>query len=712
VTLLKLSAAVLLIGGISATHVRAQTEPPLPTPTPESREALRLPMDAIHAALNEGGHPEWTLGMPIEDVRRFGKDAYVLRETLGMFQNIDVGVQASGRYTDRMLEAGPSLARIAEIGFSLTDVSAARLFSAPKMGWGVSWVDDADSAVMVIEKSLGTALLNEADRAGVEQLEPPIQRLLAQLVIAAVDSEKWILPAGERERLASAGGLPLDAGSMESWRSLLIAPWRDEANNGMATESSRSLRVLESFDRSYMAYGSMAALARIDAAVSEFRAWVQAGNAETLAKMQVAPMDIRTPRGVIRVRGVRDDVVDEPTWIGIDLGGNDTYTGSVGSTLTPGSVSVFVDVSGDDHFGTADGTHSVGCGTLGVGVLIDLGGNDEYACKTSGIGCALYGVGMVLDVGGDDRYSGGLWVQGAAHVGVGAVIDVVGNDVYECNEQSQAMGSTLGAGLLIDHAGNDRYVARDIGNISAMYLGQSVAMSQGCGYGRRADIGDGHSLAGGFGVLVDGAGDDSYHAQVWSQGCGYWWGVGILEDRGGNDQYRNGKYSAGAAAHYAVGVHVDLAGDDFYNAGPVRNETSVNQYQGHARDGSIGLFVDGAGNDTYLFRNHCAGSGDLTSIGVFFDRTGDDTYEYLPSAANNADGWNNTLPMGSTTRSGPLRSFRDLMPNFGVFVDGGGRDSYPAGGPWGQSRRWSAARSPRDLGIGIDVSRDGEKEAE
>ena len=168
-------------------------------------------------------------------------------------------------------------------------------------------------------------------------------------------------------------------------------------------------------------------------------------------------------------------------------------------------------------------------------------------------------------------------------MGVGALIDLEGDDEYDCVEQAQGLGGTLGAGLLIDVKGNDTYVARDDGNVSALYLGQSVAMAQGCGYGRRADIGDGYSLAGGVGILLDGAGDDRYHAQVWSQGCAYWWALGILEDRGGNDTYRNGKYSAGAAAHFAIGVCVDLAGERPHNATNSRRRTSSRATRATAR---------------------------------------------------------------------------------------------------------------------------------
>jgi hypothetical protein len=206
-------------------------------------------------------------------------------------------------------------------------------------------------------------------------------------------------------------------------------------------------------------------------------------------------------------------------------------------------------------------------------------------------------------------------------------------------------------------------------------------------------------------VLVDGAGDDRYHAQCWSQGCGYWWAVGILEDRAGNDTYENGKYSLGAGAHFAIGCQVDLAGDDAYNQGVT---TAKNQFQGHARDGSIGVSIDGDGNDRYQFRSHCAGSGDLNSVALFWDRRGDDLYEVVLGEGAAAEGWAGTPPMGSATPSEVRRSFRDDLPTIGVFLDTGGADTYrwtdsPPRQEAKDGGRWTHRPTPMSAGVGLDL---------
>jgi len=458
----------------------------------------------------------------------------------------------------------------------------------------------------------------------------------------------------------------------------MASPWAEERQGQLASTKPEIFQALASVDRRYLAFGSVLLLAHVKRAIEK-------------GTPPSGPGVVETPLGRIVVHGPGDDDVEIRDLLSIDLGGNDRYRATRPNCIV-------IDLGGDDLYEGGDGT--LACGRFGVGALFDLGGNDRYTAERSGLGCGWFGTGILVDAGGDDRYEvKSAWGQGAAHAGVGLLVDAKGNDEYVCAEQSQGLGSTLGCGILLDVEGNDRYVARDDGNVSELYLGQSVAMAQGCGYGRRADLGDGHSLAGGVGVLVDGAGNDSYSAMCWAQGCGYWWALGILEDLGGDDVYRNGKYSLGAAAHFAIGSAVDLSGDDRYNVG---NATAVNQYHGHARDGSIGVAIDGAGNDRYLFRSHCGGSADLGSLALFWDREGDDLYEARLDAPSGDPNWSDTPPMGSATLYAPFHGFRDDLDAIGIFLDTGGRDSYPDGGEPREGAVWIRRRGIRSLGYGLD----------
>ena len=113
-------------------------------------------------------------------------------------------------------------------------------------------------------------------------------------------------------------------------------------------------------------------------------------------------------------------------------------------------------------------------------------------------------------------------------------------------------------------------------------------MSQGFGFGRRGDYLDGHSWAGGVGMLVDGAGDDTYTCGIFGQGGGYWYGVGILADKGGDDSY----------------------------LGPV-------VLPGRRRRTSRWASCRTGGNDTYIGKmNMCGGAGHDFSLGWLEDRGG------------------------------------------------------------------------------------------
>jgi hypothetical protein len=654
-----------------------------------SREALTIP-DAVWArVLADAGREGRALGYTADEMRAFGKDAHLLRNVQALFADARKIPRETGRITTQLLENAAKLPEVIARGYALTDVSAGRMYAVPKepAWWLKDELGDAKDADAIL-KEVATKIDGDLDAVA------PAVRAFA--------AEVWVGAATAVRRLPDAWpacGDPL--------QHCLMAPYEDELDGQTATFLDAGLEALATFDRAALAYASMILATHVDAALGTLRA--------ALAEGRVTPhaptVRITTRLGSLLLRGADPDEAPTPfPLLVVDVAGDDVCPTAAHTHKQLGTLAVHVDLAGNDTYGSGSTDATVACGLCGVALLIDLAGDDTYASRESGLGCGVFGTGVLLDVAGDDSYrSTAAWGQGSAHAGVGALIDLAGNDDYECAQQSQGLGGPLGAGLLIDVAGNDSYVARDDGNVSALYLGQSVAMSQGCGYGRRADIGDGRSVAGGVGVLVDGAGDDRYHAQVWAQGCGYWWGLGILEDRGGDDAYQNGKYSAGAAAHFAIGVCIDLSGDDLHNA---YNTTAKNQFQGHARDGSIGVFVDGDGDDAYDVCHNCAGSGDLNSIGLFWDRRGNDRYTFHPTDLTEApNGWNDTGAFGTSTRYKPFQSFRDDLPTWGVFLDTGGDDTYvnerPPKGfeatPAADGATWKPHRGPLFFGLGYDL---------
>jgi hypothetical protein len=404
---------------------------------------------------------------------------------------------------------------------------------------------------------------------------------------------------------------------------------------------------------------------------------------------------IETPAGPIVLSSTRSDRHEgsSPLLL-IDAGGDDVYaTGGSASFDRP--VSVLIDLAGNDVYAAADTLQpSFGAGLLGTGILIDAAGDDAYRCGHIGLGAGLYGTGVLLDLAGDDAYEGITGTQGAGIFGVGILADAAGDDRYHAFQQAQGFGYVKGSGLLVDRDGNDVYIADDtkIRFPSAQSKEHNSSLAQGFGFGKRSDYLDGHSLAGGFGMLADGGGDDEYRCGVFGQGGGYWYGVGILADGGGRDRYDGIWYVQGAAAHFAVGILWEGAGDDRYRA-------TMNMAQGAGHDFSLGLLYEASGDDQYDAPNLSLGGGNANGIGIFWDVAGDDAYRVeAPTTLGRAN-------IGS--RGG----LRDRMESLGLFVDTGGRDAYPtAKGFTGNGRSWTQTGTdeahPLDTerGAGIDTT--------
>ncbi len=684
--------------------------------SPELWEAIRR---QVGAGAGAGGE---RVGYSAATMARYGRSTHLLPGVLSLFADVRTVSRETGRWSDQLLA---DARKCAAFGYGWEEGGIGEMVRRCYGLLGVSTGRRTMGAIDSTWTGDHPPFPIPTEREAQWQAVPRgVRDLIVRLYEGARVAGPWVRQALGPAELT--GTLTVD-----SLYDLAMAHRDDEAFGQMATLRGEYLDLFSHLDLGYLGYATILWARYLESALADYAA---PGTTTTSSSGERATtFRLTTELGEILIGGPGDDDHQQPAFLVVDIGGNDTYgPGFAASNSLASPVACLVDLAGDDEYRAGDsnedeanedesnedrpyandpGAHdqptarrpatvsSFGAGIFGIGALIDLAGNDSYAVHESGLGRGCFGSGLLFDFAGDDTYHGGRrWTQGAAHGGIGVLCDLAGEDRYSCAQQSQGLGATLGAGLLLDLAGDDRYIARDDGNISELYLGQSVAMSQGCGYGRRADLGDGHSLAGGFGLLIDGAGNDDYHAQVWSQGCGYWWGVGVLEDRAGNDTYRNGKYSSGAAAHFAIGVHVDLAGNDRYNQG---NDTAKNQFQGHARDGSIGIFIDGDGDDRYDLRSHCAGSGDLGSVGLFWDRRGDDHYRYDPADLGDS-GWSRTPPLGSTTEYPPFRSFRDEVPVYGIFLDTGGRDEYETGIVGHNDDRWSMQRYPGAWGLGMD----------
>ncbi|MEM1164680.1 MAG: hypothetical protein AAGI30_00140 [Planctomycetota bacterium] len=406
---------------------------------------------------------------------------------------------------------------------------------------------------------------------------------------------------------------------------------------------------------------------------------------------------IETDLGWIRLSGAGSQTYGASAEEGhdllvIDTGGDDVYVRAASTPSYAHGIAVTIDLVGNDTYQSPDYNAwdeyskrvdgrsdefeyhmpedhepSFAAGVCGYGVLLDLAGDDRYASTFVGQGAAIMGFAMLYDSSGNDTYTGDTMLQGAARFGAAALVDREGDDTYLCFLRSQGYAGTLGSGLILDTAGDDRYhavnfLSKDEFGYTVKYAWfndepDALNMSQGYAHGRRADMSDGHSRAGGVGMLIDGgSGDDIYEADIFCQGSSYWYSLGTLYDDGGDDRYTASAYGIASPVHFTVGVLIDVAGDDVYRA-------HRHHGCGFARDLSIGWFEDGGGHDTYYGNDSAFGVGNVNSLAVFWDRGGDDTYFAREKS------------FGQPTIGG-TGSIRDVIVNSGMFIDAAGQDRY------------------------------------
>lgn len=416
-----------------------------------------------------------------------------------------------------------------------------------------------------------------------------------------------------------------------------------------------------------------------------------------------------TAFGPVILRGGADDqtLMADPFLV-IDTGGNDTTINAARAASPARPLSVHIDTAGNDRFlsdpalatvpveawegrrgGSGSGPASA---QLGISVLIDCAGDDLYRSHRPAFGSARMGCAMLLDKGGSDTYDSYNDSLGFGLFGGGILEDLEGDDTYSGFTQVQGTGITMGLGLLVDRGGSDLYSANDkvIDNPSPQSAQHNVSMSQGAGYGRRADYTDGHSLAGGVGILLDIQGDDRYSCGVFGQGVGYWMGVGLLWDLAGQDSYSGQWYCQGASAHFAVGILEEESGNDGYLS-------PMNMAQGAGHDFSVGLLKDGSGDDKYVAPNLSLGGGNANGIGWLLELGGSDSYT------------SSGITLGRASEN-PSESLRSKTINLGVFMDLGGQDSYPVGSAWAQNGSLigqiiTKGSTPRESALGVFLDR-------
>ncbi|TFG37139.1 MAG: PDZ domain-containing protein, partial [Syntrophobacterales bacterium] len=175
-----------------------------------------------------------------------------------------------------------------------------------------------------------------------------------------------------------------------------------------------------------------------------------------------------------------------------------------------------------------------------------IGGDIIYAEDTGAGLIVIGGAGpnryemspaVLIDLGGNDFYGDGDDSDFSENP-LSVLIDCSGNDEYSATATFAQGAGILGTGILMDLAGDDTY--------------HSTRFSQGTGVL-------------GVGILADLEGDDRYFGQEFNQGVAFW-GMGILIDSEGVDSYRSHLVAQGVGGPKGMGLLMDQSGDDSYYA--------------------------------------------------------------------------------------------------------------------------------------------------
>lgn len=273
----------------------------------------------------------------------------------------------------------------------------------------------------------------------------------------------------------------------------------------------------------------------------------------------------------------------------VDGGGNNRFVASSHSQAHAiGGIAVLASGGGDDEF-TAQSYSQGSGGPGGVAVLVDTGGNDRYTLNNDPLAWpspqlpdhnTSMGQGAGYGMRGD--FSDGRSVSG----GIGMLLDLAGNDRYEAQLMAQGFGYYEGLGLLVDDGGNDHFETAWYGMGAGVHYAAGVLLKRGIGNDAYRSthemvLGTGNDFS--VGVFVDEGGDDAYSVGQLSIGVATSNSTGIFVDGAGNDRYSvasktcralGGAYMPawGNARESlpSLGLFMDLGGADNYPAHCVR----------------------------------------------------------------------------------------------------------------------------------------------
>ncbi len=269
----------------------------------------------------------------------------------------------------------------------------------------------------------------------------------------------------------------------------------------------------------------------------------------------------------------------------VDGGGSNRFVASSHSqAYAVGGVAVLLSGGGDDEFTAQTYSQATG-GPLGAALLVDPGGNDHYTLGNVPLvrpSPQLPDRNTSMGQGAGYGLRGVFWDGRSTSGGIGLLLDLAGNDRYEAQLMAQGFGYYEGLGLLLDDGGNDSFDAVWYAMGSAAHDAAGVLLKRGFGNDvypstHAIVLGSAHDLS--VGVFVDEGGDDAYSVGEMSLGVAHANSTGIFVDAAGNDRYTVSSPTCralGAAFQHEwgiarerlanLGLFMDLGGLDTYPA--------------------------------------------------------------------------------------------------------------------------------------------------
>ena len=282
----------------------------------------------------------------------------------------------------------------------------------------------------------------------------------------------------------------------------------------------------------------------------------------------------------------------------VDGGGqNEFRAASHAQAHAIGGLAVLLSGTGNDRY-TAQ-THAQGsAGPEGVAVLLDPAGNERYTLDNTplvrpspqlpsrntsmgqGAGRGLRadsadgrsttgGIGMLLDLAGDDHYVAQVFAQGAGYYeGLGMLVDDDGTDRFDAAWYAMGAGAHRGAGVLIKRGGgNDHYRVSHSTSLGAAHdFSVGIFLDEGGDdHYELGDLGLGAAHDNSTALFVDAKGDDRYqvtatacralgaaHISAWGDLREDLLNLGLFMDLGGADSYPSHCASAGNNAGWSA----------------------------------------------------------------------------------------------------------------------------------------------------------------